>query len=147
MAQTPLSIRIARVVVTVVGALLFFIVPLVTVIILSLAIPHSPLVGIWAGKPDGFALFKGLGLVSILFLAILGILALVTGIGLLQRRRWARWVTVVLLGLNALPDLAMGFLGNPETLLAAVPVAVLVIYLALPVVGRALRPRADKREN
>jgi hypothetical protein len=146
--RSSLSVRIARVILVVVGILLICIAPLVIVIIVSLVVPGTALDGMWAGKPDGRAFFDSLGLAGILFLAVLGIIGVTTGVGLLQRRRWARWVTVVLLGANAVPDLVQGFLGKPENLFAAVPVALLVVYLALPVVGRALRrPNVEKTEN
>jgi hypothetical protein len=148
MNAIPLSVRIARVVVIVIGILMFFIAPLVVLIILSLALPGSALDGMWASKPGSLAFFQSLGIGGILFLAALGAIAIVTGIGLLTRRRWARWVTVVLLGLNALPDLVQAILGKPEVFLAAVPVALLVVYLALPVVGRAFDdPRSDAQDN
>jgi hypothetical protein len=145
------ALRVARTFVTVVAVGLLGITVLTLVIITSLVVPGTVLDGMWASKPDARELFDHLGGFGILLLAFLGALALVTGVGLLQRRRWARWVTVALLGANVVPDLIQGFTSDPLTLVAAVPVAAVVICLALPVVGRVLRPReslpVSPREN
>jgi uncharacterized membrane protein (DUF2068 family) len=133
--------------VTIIGIGLLGIFVLTMVIITSLVVPGTVLDGMWASKPDARALFDNLGGFGILLLAVLGVLGIVTGIGMLQRRRWARWVTVALLGANVVPDLIQGFTVDALTLIAAVPVGAVVVYLALPIVGRALRPRVDRREN
>jgi hypothetical protein len=147
MNEAPLSIRVARVIITAVGVLFVAITALVLVIATSLAVPGTALDRMWLLKPGSRDVFDTLGLWGILLLLVVGGVALATGIGLLRRRRWARWVAAVGLALNAVPDLVQGFLGRPEILIAAVPVALIAVYLALPVVGRALQPRADGREN
>jgi hypothetical protein len=145
--RSSLSLRITRGFVLFVGIGLLAIAVLTIVIITSLVVQGTALDSMWNAKPEARALFDNLGLWGILLLVFLGALALITGISLLQRRRWARWVTVALLGVNVVPDLVQGFAGQPEILLAAVPVALVVVYLALPIVGRVLRPRRDQREN
>ena len=147
MDRPPLSLRFARGFVTFVGVGLLVIAALTLVIIASLTVPGTALDGMWAAKPESRDLFDQLGGFGILLLAVLGALAVVTGVGLLQRRRWARWVTVVLLGVNVVPDLVQGFAGRPEILVAAVPVALIVVYLALPPVGRTLRPRRARMRS
>ena len=147
MDRSSLSVRIARVVVAAVGVLFLAITALVLVIVSSLVVPGTALDGLWSLKPGSRDVFDTLGLAGILLLLVVGAVAIATGIGLLRRRRWARWVAVVGLGVNALPDLVQGFLGRPEIFIAAVPVALVAVYLALPVVGRAMQPRADRRQN
>jgi membrane-anchored protein YejM (alkaline phosphatase superfamily) len=68
-------------------------------------------------------------------------------VGLLRRRRWARWVAIVLLAANVVPDLVRAF-GEPAIFVPIVPVAAILVYLALPVVGRTFRNRpADLAQN
>ena len=129
----------------VVGIGLLLIALVTVVVIASLVFPGTPLDALWVGKPGSRTAFDKLGLAGIAFVALLGVAALAAGIGLLQRRRWARWVAVVLLGVNAIPDLVQGFTGQPAILIAAIPVALVTIWLTLPVVGRALRPRRARQ--
>jgi hypothetical protein len=46
------------------------------------------------------------------FMVIWGVLLVLAGLGLLSGQTWARWVTIVLVGLNFIAQL--GFLGNSQ---------------------------------
>jgi uncharacterized membrane protein (DUF2068 family) len=61
-------------------------------------------------------------------MAALSLTMVVTAVGLLARRRWAWWVAVVGLAVNATGDIATAFAtGDPRTLIG-VPVAAVIVW-------------------
>jgi hypothetical protein len=141
---TP-AVRVARIVVVVVGIFLLVAAIFALTVLATLLIPGTPLDGLWAMKAGSREQFVAMGAAGFALLIGLAVVLVPTGIGLLRRWRWARWVAILLLAANVVPDLVMGFEGNPAIFVPIVPVAAILVYLALPVVGRtfAPRPRAE----
>jgi hypothetical protein len=132
--------RVARVVVLVVAVFCVCASAFSLFVAGTLLWPNPTLNGIWAAKPEAREQFVSLGAVGILLLAALAGVALVIGIGLFRRWRWARWAAVVLLLGNVIPDVVRAITVDPTIFIPIVPVAAVVVYLALPVVGRTFGP-------
>jgi hypothetical protein len=151
MATVLAAERVARIVVIVVGVFLLVGAAFALTVLLSLLAPGTPLDGLWAMKAGSRQQFVGMGAGGLALLLALAAVLVPTGIGMLRRWRWARWVAVVLLAANVVPDAVQGFAGKPAIFVPIVPVAAILVYLALPVVGRTFRPRAtvsnSRREN
>jgi hypothetical protein len=74
-------------------------------------------------------------IVLVLFDLLIAVLMLVAGAGVLRRRRWGRWLTLVLGGANVLlwarfiPQLAMGLYGNESYGLLSLAAIIILIQL------------------
>jgi uncharacterized membrane protein (DUF2068 family) len=93
---------------------------------------------IWKMKSGSERPFLALGWFGPVFLFLLSAALLTAGIGLFRRRNWGRGLTVVLLLINLGPDVLDLLHGDWSVAPFAVFIAVLVVYLCLPIVGRAL---------
>lgn len=82
----------------------------------------------WAVNPTGHAGLLSLGPVAIVGMAALSVTMVVTAVGLLKRRRWAWWVAVVGLAVNATGDLATAIATGETQTLIGVPVAGLIVW-------------------
>src|SRR5436190_12029567 len=70
----------------------------------TLLAPDTPLGAIWSIKPVEYAQLRSLGpLVGVGFVA-LALVAVVAAWGAFRRRRWAWWLIVIALAINALSD-------------------------------------------
>jgi hypothetical protein len=136
MTTTPLAERIARIVVLIAGVFLLVAAAFALTVLVTLLVPGTPLDGLWAMKAGSRDQFVGMGAGGIALLIGLDIVLIPTGIGLLRRWRWARWVAILLLAANVVPDVVMGFDGKPSIFVPIVPVTAVLVYLTLPVVGR-----------
>jgi hypothetical protein len=145
--RTSVAERVARVVVVIVAVFLLAASVFAVVVLASLLVPGTALDGLWAMKPGSRTTFTGMGAGGGALLVGLAVVLVPTAVGLLRRRRWARWVAIVLLAANVVPDLVRAF-GEPAIFVPIVPVAAILVYLALPVVGRTFRNRpADLAQN
>ena len=135
--------RVARIVVVIVGIFLIAAAVFSGVMLLSLLAPGTPLDALWAMKAGSRSQFLALGFGGPALLGGLVIVLAPTGVGMLRRWRWARWVAILVLAVNVIPDLIRGVAGETDLLLPIVPVAVVMVYLALPVVGRTFRHAAS----
>jgi hypothetical protein len=140
-ATVPADERVARIVVVVVGVFLLVAAAFALTVLVTLLAPGTLLDDLWAMKAGSREQFVGMGAGGIALLLALAVVLVPTGIGLLRRWRWTRWVAVALLAANVVPDLVQGFAGKPEIFVPIVPVAAILVYLVLPVVGRTFRPR------
>lgn len=79
-------------------------------------------------NPEGHAGLRSLGPLAIAGMVALSVTMVVTAVGLLALRRWAWWVAVVGLSVNATGDLATAIAtGEPRTLIG-IPVAGLIVW-------------------
>jgi uncharacterized membrane protein (DUF2068 family) len=140
----PASERVARVVVLFVAVFCVAASAFSVIVVITLLWPRSALSGIWAAKPGALDQFLALGALAVIGMLLLAAVAAIIAVGLFQRRRWARWLAVVLLAANVVPDVVRAILVDPTIFIPIVPVAVVVVYLALPVVGRTFRPRVKR---
>lgn len=94
----------------------------------TLAWPGTGLDALWNVNPTGHAGLSSLGPVAIVGMAALSVTMVLTAVGLVARRRWAWWVAVIGLVVNATGDLATAIAtGDPRTLIG-VPVAGLIVW-------------------
>ena len=79
-------------------------------------------------NPTGHAGLRSLGPLGVVGMAALSVTMVVTAVGLLALRRWAWWLAVGGLAVNATGDLATAIAtGDPITLIG-VPVAGLIVW-------------------
>ena len=79
-------------------------------------------------NPTGHAGLRSLGPAAIVGMAALSVTMAVTAVGLLAGRRWAWWIAVVGLVVNAMGDLTTAIAtGDPRTLIG-LPVAGLIVW-------------------
>ena len=94
----------------------------------TLTWPDTVLDAAWAVNPKGHAGLRALGPLAIIGMAALSITMLTLAIGLRARRRWAWWLAVVGILVNAVGDLATATVtGDPPTLIG-VPIAGLIAW-------------------
>jgi hypothetical protein len=136
---TSPAVRIARAVVVVVAALFFVGAAFALTVGFTLLVPGTAVDRIWAMKAGSRAPFEAIGAWGIVLMALLAGVLVVASVGLLRRWRWARWFAVLLLAVNVVPDIVRGFTVEPAVLIPIIPVAAVMVYLALPVVGRSFR--------
>jgi hypothetical protein len=143
-SPSPIGERVARIVVLVVAIFCLCASAFSLIVVVTLLWPHSALASIWDAKPGALRQFLALGALAVILMILLAVAAAIIGIGLIQRRRWARWLAVILLTGNVVPDVVRAILVDPTIFIPIVPVAAVVVYLALPVVGRTFRRRPAK---
>jgi hypothetical protein len=141
--RSSASERVARVVLLVVAVFFAIAAAFALLIATILLFPGSALDGVWAMKAGSRAGFVALGGWGIVLMIVLAIVLIVTVVGIVQRRPWSRWVAFALLVINVVPDAVQGFAGNVAIFLPISIAAVFAVYLALPVTGRACRPRKN----
>ncbi|HEX4444919.1 MAG TPA: hypothetical protein VHZ81_15220 [Galbitalea sp.] len=146
MLSRPTPEKIARVLLLIVAVFFTVASAFALLIAVTLAFPGTPLDGVWAMKPAGRAGFLSLGIVAILLMILLAAVLCFCAIGLYRLRPWARWVAFALLAINVIPDAVQGFTGQPTIFLPISIVAIIAVYLALPVTGRAIRKVGPRGE-
>jgi hypothetical protein len=98
MEQRPAAVPI-------VAAFLFAAAAIAAVVAASFLFPGTLLDWLWALNKPGAAAFRALGKISGPLLLLLGAAAFAAAFGLLQRRKWAWWLAVVLFAADAFGDL------------------------------------------
>jgi hypothetical protein len=141
-SPSPIGERVARIVVLVVAVFCLCASVFSLIVVVTLLWPRSALSVIWRAKPGALEQFLALGPLAVILMLLLAAAAAIIGIGLFRRRRWARWLAVILLAGNVVPDVGRAILVDPTIFIPIVPVAAVVVYLALPVVGRTFRARS-----
>jgi hypothetical protein len=136
----PPAERVARAIVLVVAVFCLFASAFSLLVVITLVWPHSAVSVIWEAKPGAYSQFLALGALAVVLMILLAVVAAIIGVGLFRRRRWARWLAIVLLAGNVVPDVVRAITVDPTIFIPIVPVAAVVVYLALPVVGRTFRP-------
>ena len=94
----------------------------------------------WNLNPEAYETFHRLGWIAEVLLFGLGCLSVVTGLGLLKRKRWAWWFAIVGLAGNGAGDLISMILTHEIVRFGSgvLIVAGFVFLLALPPVRRSL---------
>ena len=95
---------------------------------ITLAWPGTPLDLLWNVNPQGHAGLRSLGAIGIVGMAALSVTMLLTAFGLVARRRWAWWVAVVGIIVNAIGDLATAIATGEARTLIGLPVAGLIVW-------------------
>jgi hypothetical protein len=131
--------RISRVLLVVIAVFFAAATVFALLIAATLIAPGTALDGVWAMKPSARAGFVSLGVLAILLMLLLAAVLAFTSVALFRRRPWARWVAFALLVVNVVPDVIQGFLGQPAIFVPISIVAVIAVWLALPVTGRVCR--------
>jgi hypothetical protein len=126
--RSSASERVARVVLLVVAVFFAIAAAFALLIATILLFPGSALDGVWAMKAGSRAGFVALGGWGIVLMIVLAIVLIVTVVGIV---------------INVVPDAVQGFAGNVAIFLPISIAAVFAVYLALPVTGRACRPRKN----
>jgi EmrB/QacA subfamily drug resistance transporter len=142
--RVPLHVRI------VLSALATFFVAgaaFAAIVAMDLLFPGTILAGLWKIKSGSEQQFLAVGWLGPILLLLLSAALLTAGIGLFRRRNWGRWLTVVLLLINLGPDVPDLLHGDWAVAPFAAFVAVLVVYLCLPIVGRALSITKPERKG
>ena len=95
--------------VAVVAAFLFAATAMAALVGISLVFPGRMLRILSALNPRGMAVFGSIGHVSGVLMLVLALVTAAGAIGLLRRKRWAWWLSVVLFAVSACGDLAAAF--------------------------------------
>ena len=106
----------------------------------TLALPGTALDDLWAVNPTGHAGLRSLGPVAIVGMAALSVTMVLTACGLLARQRWAWWVAVIGLVVNAAGDLGTAIVTSDPRTLIGVPVAGVIVWW---LTRREVRSRFD----
>jgi hypothetical protein len=94
----------------------------------TLAWPGTALDFAWMVNPEGHDALRSLGALAIVGMAALSVTMTITAVGFIALRRWAWWLAVVGLVVNATGDLLTAVAtGEPRTLIG-VPVAGLIVW-------------------
>lgn len=122
------------------GALLFLAAMVAVITGLALAFPGPIWIPMWNLNPEAYETFHRLGRIAELSLFGLGCLSVVTGLGLLKRKRWAWWFAMLGLAGNGAGDLISMILTHEIARFGSgvLIVAGFVFLLALPPVRRSL---------
>ena len=107
---------------------------------ITLVWPGSALDFAWSVNPQGHAGLRSLGAVAILGMAGLSVTMVVTAFGLVALRRWAWWVAVVGLVVNAAGDVVTAIATGEAPALIGVPIAGLIVWW---LTRRQVRSRFD----
>ncbi len=107
MKNRPLGILI-------VAIILFFAALMALIVGISLLVPGTALDVLWTLNPSVHVGFTQMGKILGVFLLILGIIILFTGVGMLKGQRWAWWITVIIFTANAIGDVARISMGGND---------------------------------
>jgi hypothetical protein len=140
MTQSNSSPSQFSVVLPTLGALLFLAALVAMLTGLALLFPSPMWMPMWNLNPEAYEAFHRLGRIAELLLFCLACLSVVTGAGLIKRRRWAWWLALLGLACNGAGDLvSMLLTHNLVRFGSGVLIAAgLVFLLALPPVRRSL---------
>ena len=118
----------------VVAIIMFFAAFMALIVGISIIIPGTPLDVLWTlnnSFPSGFQ-FTFAGMLFGYFLMILCLVGLYTGWGLLRGRKWAWWITVIILAVNAIGNVVRIALGGVEGIVGILIAAGFLFYLTRP---------------
>jgi hypothetical protein len=96
-----------------------------------LLFPGSAFDSLWRLNPEAHAAFQGIGRLSILVMAIVGVACASAAIGLARNAKWGRWLGILILAANLVGDLTNAFVRHDFRTLIGVPIAgAMIFYLA-----------------
>ena len=133
-------------------AIIMLLAALIALIVgLSIIIPGTPLDVLWTLKnsfPSGFK-STFIGMLFGIFLLILGLFALFTVWGLLKGRKWAWWITVIILlvqGIGSVTRIALGegLADGLSDVLIVLIFIYLIYYLTRPGVKAFFEKKSEK---
>jgi hypothetical protein len=102
-----------------------------TLVIGLVLFPGSALGSLWRLNPDAHAVFQGIGGLSILLMAVVGVACALAAIGLARNAMWGRWLGILILAMNLVGDLTNAFVRHDLKMLIGVPIAAaMIFYLA-----------------
>jgi hypothetical protein len=93
-----------------------------------LLFPGGTLDSLWQLNPEAHAAFERIGRLSILLMAIVGMVCALAAIGLPRNAKWARWVGILILTANLVGDLTNAFVRHDLRTLVGVPIAGAMIF-------------------
>ena len=128
-------------------AIIMFLAALIALIIgISIIIPGTPLDVLWTIKnsfPSGFR-STFIGMIFGIFLLVLFIIGLITVWGLINGRKWAWWITVIILMVNGIGDVANIALGSIDGIVGILIAIGFLFYLTRPGVKAFFEKRSKK---
>jgi hypothetical protein len=136
-----------RIVATVLGVFFLVGAAFAVLVAIDLLFPRTDLDVIWKMKAGSEQQFFALGWFGPVFLLLISAALVVAGIGLLRKRWWGRWLTVVLLLVNLAPDIPSLLRGDWSVAPFAVFVGALVVYLWLPLTGRGFTRKVGNTDG
>jgi len=96
-----------------------------------LLFPGSALDSLWRLNPEAHAAFQWIGRLSILLMAIVGVVCALAAIGLARNAKWGRWLGILILVANLVGDLTNAFVRHDLRTLVGLPIAgTMIFYLA-----------------
>jgi len=96
-----------------------------------LLFPGSALDSLWRLNPEAHAAFQWIGRLSILLMAIVGVVCALAAIGLARNAKWGRWLGILILAANLVGDLTNAFVRHDLRTLVGLPIAgAMIFYLA-----------------
>ena len=96
-----------------------------------LLFPGSALDSLWRLNPEAHAAFQWIGRLSILLMAIVGVVCALAAIGLARNAKWGRWLGILILAANLVGDLTNAFVRHDLRTLVGLPIAgTMIFYLA-----------------
>ncbi len=96
--------------------------------IFLLALPGTALDSLWRLNPSAGVAFRDMGACAMILMLVVGVACASAAIGLAIGARWAVWLAIFILSINAVGDLLNGLFRHDYRTLIGLPIAGLMIW-------------------